>query len=92
MKKNSKNVIVEIIDVSKSFKEISVLEHVNLKLESGNIYSFIGPNGSGKTVLLKLSREHRCFNRKADFYSRFNWQRKLNVISKNSKQNNRKRY
>ena len=54
MKKNSKNVIVEIIDVSKHFKEVSVLEHVNLKLESGNIYGFIGPNGSGKTVLLKM--------------------------------------
>ncbi len=54
MKRDNKRVVVEVIDVSKKFREVTVLEHINLKLESGNIYGFIGPNGSGKTVLLKM--------------------------------------
>lgn len=52
--KKTKNMIVKIIDVSKKFKKVSVLEHVNLELSSGNIYGFVGANGSGKTVLLKM--------------------------------------
>lgn len=45
---------VEIKNVDKSFKKIKVLDKVNMILEAGNIYSFVGPNGSGKTVLLKM--------------------------------------
>lgn len=46
--------IIEIKNVSKSFKEQQVLIDVNLKLEEGHIYGLIGRNGSGKTVLLKI--------------------------------------
>ena len=45
---------LEIKNLSKKFKENVVLENVNLTLEGGNIYGFIGRNGSGKTVLLKI--------------------------------------
>lgn len=47
-------VIIEVKNVSKSFKGVSVLNHVNLKFQSGKIYSLVGSNGSGKSVLLKL--------------------------------------
>lgn len=47
-------IMVEMKDVCKSFKEQSVLEDVNLKLENGKIYGFIGKNGCGKSVLLKM--------------------------------------
>ena len=47
-------VIIEVKNVSKSFKDVSVLNHVNLKFQSGKIYSLVGSNGSGKSVLLKL--------------------------------------
>ena len=30
-----------------------VLKNINLKLESGKIYGFVGRNGSGKSILLK---------------------------------------
>ena len=46
--------IIEVKNVSKSFKGVSVLNHVNLKFQSGKIYSLVGSNGSGKSVLLKL--------------------------------------
>lgn len=45
---------IEINNIAKSFKDITVLENVNLTLEEGKIYGFIGPNGSGKSVLLKI--------------------------------------
>ena len=45
---------IEVKNVSKRFKKVTVLEDVNLDLEEGNIYGIIGRNGSGKSVLLKL--------------------------------------
>lgn len=41
-------------NISKKFKNVIVLENVNLTLESGNIYGLSGRNGSGKTIFLKL--------------------------------------
>lgn len=41
-------------DVTKKFGDNVILKNVNLKFESGKIYGFIGRNGSGKSVLLKL--------------------------------------
>ena len=45
---------VEINGVSKRFKDRVILEDVNMVLEPNHIYGFIGPNGSGKTLLLKM--------------------------------------
>lgn len=39
---------IELDNVSKNFKNQTVLENVNLKLESGKIYGLVGRNGSGK--------------------------------------------
>ncbi|NEU09352.1 ATP-binding cassette domain-containing protein [Flavihumibacter sp. R14] len=35
-------------------KEFRTLQDINLKVEKGNIYGFLGPNGSGKTTTLRL--------------------------------------
>ncbi len=45
---------IRLINVSKEFKKIPVLKNVNLEFEEGEIYGFIGRNGSGKSVLLKI--------------------------------------
>ena len=45
---------IELDNVSKNFKNQTVLENVNLKLESGKIYGLVGRNGSGKSVFLKI--------------------------------------
>lgn len=45
---------VEIKDLSKQFKDNEVLNEVNLTMKSGKIYGFIGRNGSGKSVFLKM--------------------------------------
>ena len=40
-------------DVNKCFGNITVLENISVKFESGKIHGIIGRNGSGKTVLFK---------------------------------------
>lgn len=45
---------LEIKNMTKKFGNVEILKNVNLKLESGKIYGFIGRNGSGKSVLLKI--------------------------------------
>lgn len=45
---------IEVKNVTKKFKNNIVLDNINLNFESGNIYSLIGRNGSGKSVLLKI--------------------------------------
>lgn len=45
---------IEVIDVSKNFKKINVLNHINLTFHTGKVYGLIGRNGSGKSVFLKI--------------------------------------
>lgn len=45
---------VKIEKVTKKLKGTEVLKDINLTLESGKVYGFIGKNGSGKTMLLRL--------------------------------------
>lgn len=42
-----------IKDVNKKIKKKEILSHINLELESGKIYGFVGENGSGKTMLFR---------------------------------------
>lgn len=46
--------IVEAINVNKSFDSLKVLSDVNFSLKEGNITGLVGRNGSGKTTLLKI--------------------------------------
>ena len=45
--------VIEVKNVSKSFKGMQVLNDVNMTCSGGNIYGIVGHNGSGKTVLFK---------------------------------------
>lgn len=45
--------MLEIKGLTKKFKQITVLRDINLSLKFGNIYGFIGANGSGKSVFFK---------------------------------------
>ena len=45
---------IQVKNVSKSFKEVEVLNNINLEFNNGKIYGLIGKNGSGKSVLLKM--------------------------------------
>ncbi|MCC8105863.1 MAG: ABC transporter ATP-binding protein [Clostridiales bacterium] len=50
---SKENISIEVINVSKNFKEVEVLKDISLKCSSGRIYGIVGHNGSGKTVLFK---------------------------------------
>ncbi len=45
---------IEIKNLTKTFKKEVVLNNVSMTLEEGKIYGFVGQNGSGKSVLLKI--------------------------------------
>ena len=48
--------MLEIKNLSKSFENQPVLDHISLKIEKGKVIAVIGPSGTGKSTLL------RCIN------------------------------
>ena len=51
---NVNNNVLELNNICKDFGTFHALRNVNLKLEKGKIYGFIGKNGAGKTTLMRL--------------------------------------
>ncbi|WML59077.1 ABC transporter ATP-binding protein [Neobacillus sp. PS2-9] len=45
---------IKVEQVSKSFGKKTVLSNVNLTIEKGQLFGFIGPSGAGKTTLVKM--------------------------------------
>ncbi|BCJ96918.1 ABC transporter ATP-binding protein [Anaerocolumna cellulosilytica] len=48
------NHIVDMEKVRKNFDEKEALRDVNVKIEEGEIFGFLGPSGAGKTTTIKL--------------------------------------
>ncbi|KAB8125680.1 ABC transporter ATP-binding protein [Gracilibacillus oryzae] len=48
------NETISIRQISKRFKEKTVLNTIDLTMQEGSIYGFIGPSGAGKTTLVKM--------------------------------------
>jgi ABC-2 type transport system ATP-binding protein len=46
--------IIEARDVSKSYGDVLAVNHVNLSVEKGALFGLLGPNGSGKTTMIKM--------------------------------------
>ena len=45
---------LELVDLTKSFKTGTAVDHLSLGVERGEIVAIFGPSGAGKTVLLRL--------------------------------------
>lgn len=46
--------LIQVKNVSKSYKKQTVVKNVSFDIEKGKSYGIKGYNGSGKSVLLKL--------------------------------------
>jgi ATP-binding cassette ChvD family protein len=48
------DMVIEGVDLGKSYGDRVIFEHVNFRLPAGGIVGIIGPNGAGKTTLLRM--------------------------------------
>jgi ABC-2 type transport system ATP-binding protein len=46
--------LVEVLSVTKSFKNLKILRNVSFAISKGSIFGVLGPNGSGKTTLIRI--------------------------------------
>jgi len=46
--------MLEIINVTKKFGSFTVVNNLNLKIEAGDFFGFLGQNGAGKTTTIKM--------------------------------------
>lgn len=45
---------IKLRGINKSFKKQAVLQDISMTIKKGSIYGFLGPNGSGKTTVMKI--------------------------------------
>ena len=45
--------MIEIINLKKQFGKAVVLNNINLSIGAGKVTAIVGPNGSGKTTMIK---------------------------------------
>ncbi len=46
--------ILSIHDLSKAYRQVKAIQHLNLSIGEGQSYGILGPNGSGKTTTLSI--------------------------------------
>ncbi len=46
--------MIEIIDVTKTFGNITALSDLNLSVRKGELFGLVGPNGAGKTTAIRI--------------------------------------
>src|SRR5881397_3384487 len=46
--------IIDVRGMTKRFGDRTVVDHVDLRVRAGEIFGFLGPNGSGKTTFLRM--------------------------------------
>ena len=51
---DTKEIAIDAEGLTKSFSGRTVVNHLTLKVPKGEIYGFLGPNGSGKTTTIRM--------------------------------------
>jgi ABC-2 type transport system ATP-binding protein len=46
--------MIELINLTKTFKGLRAVDRINLTVNQGIIFGFLGPNGAGKTTTIKM--------------------------------------
>jgi ABC-2 type transport system ATP-binding protein len=50
----SDSTLIEVTNLTKTFGDKTVVEKLNMSIEPGQLYAFLGPNGSGKTTAIRM--------------------------------------
>lgn len=48
------NTVLEIKNLTKTYGKRKIIDNISLEIKEGEIYGFLGPNGSGKTTTIKM--------------------------------------
>lgn len=51
---NTNDLIIDVHGLTKIYGEKTVVDNISLKVRKGDIYGFLGPNGSGKTTSIRM--------------------------------------
>ncbi|MBU3217973.1 ABC transporter ATP-binding protein [Clostridium estertheticum] len=46
--------VLKVDNLSKTYKNIKVVDNINLNVKEGTIYGFLGPNGAGKSTTIRM--------------------------------------
>ena len=46
--------MIELLEFTKHYGELIAVDHLNLKIEAGEMFGFIGPNGAGKSTSIRF--------------------------------------
>jgi ABC-2 type transport system ATP-binding protein len=46
--------MIEIRNLTKRFHDFTAVDHLNLKIETGEFFGFLGPNGAGKSTTISM--------------------------------------
>ena len=45
---------IKTVNLTKKYKDVVAVEHLNLQIEKGELFSLLGVNGAGKTTVIKM--------------------------------------
>lgn len=48
------DLVIDVREMTKRFESRTVVDHIGLQVRRGEIYGFLGPNGSGKTTFIRM--------------------------------------
>ncbi|WP_431027573.1 ATP-binding cassette domain-containing protein [Lysinibacillus sp. LZ02] len=46
--------MIEVVNLTKTFKKVNAVDHLNLHIEPGEIVGLLGPNGAGKSTTIAI--------------------------------------
>lgn len=83
-----KSYVLETYNLTKKYKDLYAVSGVNIHIEKGDIYGFVGENGAGKTTIIRLvtgltlptSGSYALFGKKSDFKEINEEKRKMSGI------------
>jgi ABC-2 type transport system ATP-binding protein len=50
----SSDPVIQIADLTKRYGDFLAVDHLNFQIQEGEIFGFLGPNGSGKTTTIRM--------------------------------------